>query len=149
MSFYFFLITHSNYEQLITDEKQRRIIRERFKPEHITLPENTAFQLMGQALKVEPDLKNEWEKISRELSQVVQQDSINHIIARDATITQNNITKLFPMHPYSSYLLKFISQDINSNQRTMFQFLCADYSPSDERKNFRWFIDNNSYEYGA
>ena len=149
MSFYFFLITHSNYEQLITDEKQRRIIRERFKPEHITLPENTAFQLMGQALKVEPDLKNEWEKISRELSQVVQQDSINHIIARDATITQSNITKLIPMHPYSSYLLKFISQDINSNQRTMFQFLCADYSPGDERKNFKWFIDNNFYEYGA
>lgn len=147
LSFYFFLITHSDYAQLIPDEKQRRIIRERFKPEKIELPENTAFQLMGQALSIEPDLKDDWEKISLELFDDVKREAVNHIVGRDVTINQSNIKKLLPMHPYSSYLLKFISQDINSNQRTMFQFLCAN---SDEGNgNFKWFIENNSFDYGG
>ena len=104
---------------------------------------------MAQALKVEPDLKNDWKKISDGLFEAVNFFAVNHIISHDTTITQNDIVKLFPLHPYSAYLLKFISQDINSNQRTMFQFLCAEYSPLDEQKNFKWFIDNNAYDWGA
>ena len=150
LSFYFFLITHSAAGQLITDESQRKIIEARFKEYSIDLAENTAFQLMGQALRVEPDLKNDWERICAELLDLVERGAINRIVDRDATINQADIKKLFPLHPYSAYLLKLISQNISSNQRTMFQFLCSDYNLGGEiQNNFRWFIDNYSYDYGA
>lgn len=150
IGFYFFLITHSDANQLIPDEPQRRIIEARFKLCNIILAENTAFQLMGQALRVEPDLKNEWKKICLELLDLSKRGAINLILDRDSTITQADMKKLFPLHPYSSYLLRIISQNISSNQRTMFQFLCADYLIGGEvQTNFRWFIDNYYYEIGA
>ena len=49
--------------------------------------------------------------------------AINRIVDRDVTINQDDIKNLFPLHPYSSYLLRLISQNISSNQRTMFQIL--------------------------
>ena len=59
--FYFFFITHSNASQLIIDESQRKIILDRFKIVGIIFPENTAFQLMAQALHISTDLKDEWQ----------------------------------------------------------------------------------------
>ena len=150
LSFYFFLITHSDAGQLITDESQRKIIEARFKICNITLAESTAFQLMGQALRIEQDLKKDWERICAELLDLTMRGAINRIITRDTSIKEDDIKKLFPLHPYSSYLLKLISQNISSNQRTMFQFLCADYVIGGEvQTNFKWFIDNHSYDYGA
>lgn len=144
LSFYFFLITHSDANQLITDSVQRKIIEARFKISHITLAESTAFQLMSQALMIEPDLKNEWAKISLELWESVQRDAANFIIKRDESIKLDDMKKLLPIHPYAAYLLKFIAQSISSNQRTMFQFLCAS-----DNGTFKNFIDNHGFEYGG
>lgn len=138
LSFYFFLITHSDANQLITDSAQRKIIEARFKLCTITLAESTAFQLMAQAIGVEPDMRSDWESLSLELWEIVKRDAADFIMKRDITIQQADMKKLLPIHPYAAYLLKFISQQISSNQRTMFQFLCADYSENDEgHKNFR------------
>ena len=52
--------------------------------------------------------------------------------------------KLLPIHPYAAYLLKFIAQVISSNQRTMFQFLCAAGNGT-----FKNFIDSHGFEYGG
>ena len=144
LSFYFFLITHSDANQLITDSDQRKIIEARFKISHITLAESTAFQLMSQALMIEPDLKNEWAKISLELWENVQRDAANFIIKRDESIKLDDMKKLLPIHPYAAYLLKFIAQSISSNQRTMFQFLCAAGDGT-----FKNFIDSHGFEYGG
>ena len=144
LSFYFFLITHSDANQLITDPIQRKIIEARFKITAITLAESTAFQLMAQALRIEPDLKDEWKKISLELWENVQRDAANFIIKRDESIKLDDIKKILPIHPYAAYLLKFIAQSISSNQRTMFQFLCA----ADDG-TFKNFIDSHGFEYGG
>ena len=144
LSFYFFLITHSDANQLITDPVQRKIIEARFKITAITLAESTAFQLMAQALTIEPDLKSEWKKISLELWENVQRDAANFIIRRDESIKLDDMKKLLPIHPYAAYLLKFIAQSISSNQRTMFQFLCAAGDGS-----FKNFIDSHGFEYGG
>lgn len=147
LSFYFFLITHSDANQLITDSSQRRIIEARFKLCNITLAESTAFQLMAQAVGVEPDASKDWEYFSRELWEIVKRESADYIIKRDTTIQPSDMKKLLPIHPYAAYLLKFISQQISSNQRTMFQFLCANYSEDDEgHRNFKWFINNYGVE---
>ena len=68
---------------------------------------------------------------------------------RDSSVTERDFISLFPMQPYTAYLLKFIAQDISSNQRTMFQFLSGDYTEGEEeRHNFRWFLDRFGFEYG-
>ena len=144
LSFYFFLITHSDARQLITDSAQRKIIEARFKISHITLAESTAFQLMAQALQIDSGLQGEWEKISRELWGYVQRDAANFIIKRDESIKPDDMKKLLPIHPYAAYLLKFIAQSVSSNQRTMFQFLSAPTSGS-----FKNFIDAHGFEYGG
>lgn len=147
LSFYFFLITHSDANQLITDTSQRRIVEARFKLCNITLAESTAFQLMAQAIGVEPDASKDWEYFSRELWEIVKRESADYIMKRDVTIQPSDMKKLLPIHPYAAYLLKFISQQISSNQRTMFQFLCANYSEDDEgHRNFKWFINNYGVE---
>lgn len=143
LSFYFFLITHSESTQLITDPVQRKILTDRFKQCQITLAESTAFQLMAQAVGVEPDTRSEWEKFLLELWEIVKRDAADFIMKRDVTIQPADMKKLLPIHPYAAYLLKFISQQFSSNQRTMFQFLCANYSENDEgQKNFKWFINH-------
>lgn len=144
ISFYFFLITHSDSNQLIADSNQRKIIQARFKQNQIKLGENAAFKLMGQALRHEPDLSDEWKRTSDDLWNGVMRGTVKHIKDKDVSINTEDFVKLLPMHPYAVYLLKFIAQDIGSDQRTMFQFLSGDI----ERTNFTWFINNFSFEYG-
>lgn len=144
LSFYFFLITHRDANQLIKDSVQLKIISARFKITNIELAESTAFQLMAQALMIEPDLKNEWGKISLELWESVQRDAANFIIKRDESIKLDDMKKLLPIHPYAAYLLKFITAQVSSNQRTMFQFLCAA-----DNGTFKNFIDSHGFEYGG
>ena len=144
LRFYFFLITHSNLEQLIFDDKQRKIIMDRFKTAEIVLPESTALQLLAQALYIDSSLKDEWEKISRELWENVQRDAANFIIRRDESVRAEDMKKLLPIHPYAAYLLKFIAQENGSNQRTMFQFISAN-----GENNFKNFIENRGFQFGG
>lgn len=148
--FYLFLITHSDVNQLIADQNARKIMQARFVSNQLRLGENTAFTLLGQALRHEPDLQNDWDNIVDDLWASVKRGSVDHIKAKDASLLDSDFKNLFPMHPYASYLLKFIAQDISSNQRTMFQFLSGDYAGGDsERTNFKWFINHFAFEYGT
>ena len=148
-SFYFFLITHSDANQLIADQAARKIIEARFRMNPIRIGENTAFKLLGQALRHEKDLDEEWNKTRDELWLSVKRGTADLIKDKDASIQDDDFKNLLPMQPYTAYLLKFIAQDISSNQRTMFQFLSGDYVEGDnERTNFKWFIDHYGYEYG-
>lgn len=147
INFYFFLITHSAVGQLIQDQQARRIIEARFKLTRIELEESTAFKLLGQAIRHEPDLSAEWNKISDELWGGVKRGSVDVIKAKDITIQDSDFRELLPLHPYAAYLLKVIAKDISSNQRTIFQFLSGDYS-DDSRVNFKSFIEHNAYEFG-
>ena len=148
-SFYFFLITHSDANQLIADQTARKIIEARFRQYQISIGENTAFKLLGQALRHEKDLDGEWNKTKEELWLSVKRGTVDLIKDKDSSIQNDDFKNLLPMQPYTAYLLKFIAQDISSNQRTMFQFLSGDYIEGDEeRTNFKWFIEHYGYEYG-
>ena len=141
LNFYFFLITHSDANQLITDSVQRKIIESRFKTATITLAEGTAFQLMAQSLIIEPELKNEWSQISNELWENVRRKAAKFLAEHDRSVKLDDVKKLLPIHPYAAYLLKSIAQSISSNQRTMFQFLCADNETA-----FPNFIANHEFK---
>lgn len=148
INFYFFLITHSG-TQIINDQSAKKIIEARFKIKPIDMAETTAFKLMGQATKHDPDLKSEWDKLSDDLWGRVERVTKNTIIRYAKDTNESELKSLLPMHPYAAYLLKIISKEISSNQRTMFQFLSGDYQDGDkERSNFRWFIKNHDNEMG-
>lgn len=147
INFYFFLITHSAVGQLIQDQQARKIIEARFKLTRIELEESTAFKLLGQALRHDTDLLNEWNAISDELWDFVKRGAVEVIKGKDFSIKDTDLKELLPLHPYAAYLLKIIAKDISSNQRTIFQFLSGDYS-SDDRINFKSFIEHNAYEFG-
>lgn len=149
ISFYFFLITHSDVNQLIADQSARKIMQARFVSNRLTLGENAAFTLLGQALRPEPDLEPDWNGVKDKLWASVARGAAKHIEDKDTTLRDADFKNLFPMHPYASYLLKFIAQDISSNQRTMFQFMSGDYADEKgDRTNFRWFIDHFGFEHG-
>lgn len=149
ISFYFFLITHSG-TQIINDQSAKKIIEARFKIRPIDMAETTAFKLMGQAIKREPDLETAWAKVADDLWGRVEFVTKKTIIQYARDITEPELKSLLPVHPYAAYLLKVISTEISSNQRTMFQFLTDDFMSSDkEKRNFRWFINNHTSEMGG
>ncbi|GAB6155780.1 hypothetical protein JCM17380_45310 [Desulfosporosinus burensis] len=148
INFYFFLITHSA-TQIINDQNAKKIIEARFKIRPIDMAETTAFKLMGQAIKRDLDLSIEWDKVSNDLWGRVERVTRNTIIYHSRDANEAELKSLLPMHPYAAYLLKIISKEISSNQRTMFQFLSGDYQDGDKEKcNFRWFLKNHNSEIG-
>ena len=148
ISCYLFLITHSSAGQLIQDKGSKTIIEARFKLDTIELEESTAFKLLGQALRHEPDLLEEWNQTNNQLWDGVKRGSVDVIKNKDYNIQDDDFKALLPMHPYAAYLLKFIAKDISSNQRTIFQFLSGDYSDDEDKTNFKWFIEHFAFEYG-
>ena len=59
-----------------------------------------------------------------------------------ARISDDELKKILPIHPYAALLLKHISSAFDSNQRSMFDFIKNDRG--DEIKGFQWFI----HQYG-
>jgi hypothetical protein len=146
--FYPFIITHTGAE-IITDQAARKILEARFKILSIDMAETTAFMLMGQVIRKNNDLKNEWEKCTEGLWARIERTTRRNLLNKVSTITERELVQLFPIHPYAAYLLMILSKDLSSNQRTMFQFLSGDYeSEGSIKTNFRWFIDNHSNEHG-
>jgi hypothetical protein len=147
IKFYFFLITHSTASQLIADSYSRKIIEARFKLPQIEMADTTAFMLMGQALKHNKSLQNEWDNEIIDLWQRVERCTKDSILRYADDIKESELKMLLPLHPYAAYLLKVISSSISSNQRTMFSFLSGDSMEGGVVKtNFRWFIENHSNE---
>ena len=146
IKFFFFLITHQSSE-IINDPIAKKVIETRFKLPVIEMADATAFQLMANAIKINPNLLDEWSKEAEDLWQRVERSAKDTILKYSDDIKESEIKALLPLHPYAAYLLKIISKDISSNQRTMFQFLSGNYTDGDQTKiNFKWFIENHSNE---
>lgn len=145
--FYFLLITHKSHSQFIHDTDTRKKLEDRFKMKKIEMANTTAFMLMRQALDFVPDLKNEWDNIVHNLWAVIEKSVGNSINKYVENVNDSDLKSLLPLHPFAAFILEQISSTINSNQRTMFLFLCGDSNFSDTRKyNFRWFIKNHEYD---
>lgn len=146
MPFYFLLITHRRLEQFIHDSDSRKKLEERFKMHRLDMGSNTAFMLIRNAIQVTPDLESEWTNIKSNLWLNVEKIVGETLISYDDSIKKDDLKELLPLHPYAAFMLQILAREINSNQRTMFQFLCGDPNELVKLKtNFRWFIENNSY----
>lgn len=163
--FYFVIVTHES-DGLIAKQDDRSKISDRFiKPRvHIELPDNMAFQLMAQAMKETDDqvMKDEWAQIKQGLN--IRLGSVRaritagarkHAKAGAKTILSNeDLQKIVPLHPYAALMLKHISRVFTSSQRSMFDFIVA-RDPDEDRiddsddnilacRAFKWFINHHN-----
>lgn len=144
--FYFIIVTHEA-EKVFADSKAAKKFLDRFqKPVEISLPENTAFKLLHQAMKItsDPVLAEEWNtKILPTLS-----DVRKRILSFDrassnkkSSFTDEDLQSVAPIHPYAALILRQIASMFNSNQRSMFDFVI---NGSSDLQGFKWFINNYS-----
>ena len=144
MPFYFLLITHKRHDQFIHETDRRMILEARFKMNKIDMVPTTAFMLMRNAIEIDTDLNNEWENNKANLWFNVEKMVHNSLGVYAKDIKDEDLKGLLPLHPFAAFMLQNISREVNSNQRTMFQFLCGDPNASENAKNnFRWFIENS------
>ena len=162
--FYFVIVTHES-DGLIANQSDRSKISNRFiEPRvHIELPDNMAFRLMHQAMKETDDevMKNEWAQVKQGLNSRLG-NVRNHITASakkhakagaKTILSDDDLQKIVPLHPYAALMLKHISRVFTASQRSMFDFIVArdpDVDRVDDSdanvlacRAFKWFINHN------
>jgi len=121
MPFYLLLVTHRSPDQFrnIDDATQRKLL-DRFHNIHFEMKPVTAYQLMGNALEVKPQLRGVWETRRETLWGQVEALTV-HLLAHEAR--KEDFKGLIPIHPVSAFLLSKIAREFTSSQRTLFRFL--------------------------
>lgn len=147
--FYFIIVTHEA-EKVFADSSAAKKFLDRFqKPVEISLPENTAFKLLHQAMKLtdDPVQLNDWNNgilpsLNGRLSDV--RKSILGFQragkSRKSDFSDADLQSVAPIHPYAALILRQIASMFNSNQRSMFDFVINE---SEDTKGFKWYINNH------
>lgn len=148
--FYFMIVSHQSKSLFANAETAKKILDRFVPPIKIELPENMAFRLMAQAMKVtnDPVLRGEWERdyrptLNEDLASVraAIRDSAKRStsLGEKTVISDEELQSIVPIHPYAALVLKHLSVAFNSNQRSMFDFIINNDS---DAKAFKWFIAN-------
>lgn len=148
--FYFIIVTHEA-EKVFADSSAAKKFLDRFqKPIEISLPENTAFKLLHQAMKLtdDPVLLNEWNNgILPTLNNRRLADARKSILNfqragknKKSDFSDKDLQSVAPIHPYAALILRQIASMFNSNQRSMFDFVINE---SEDTQGFKWFINNH------
>lgn len=138
--FYFIVVTHP-ITSISSSDDSWKIVQQRFEKVEITLPDNIAFELIGDAFKVREAAKANWELMNSDLNSSVNSSRV--AIMKATSITDDMVMrKMLPIHPMAALVLKNIASAFQSNQRSMFDFI---KTPKDlDVKAFQWFIQNTS-----
>ena len=138
------IVTHFTTSFLPENDNSAQIIVDRFKPTmEISLPENIAFELIGDALKVKPAFKQEWDALSDDLNERMEEPR-RKIAKMLKDVDEGVFRAMLPFHPYAALALKNIAALFDSNQRSMFTFIAAE----EDARAFKWYIKNHSPENG-
>jgi hypothetical protein len=150
--FYFVIICHQSRD-LFTDTTTAKKILDRFvTPIEIKLPENMAFKLMAQAMKLTSDTvsakewMNEYKPALNDQLILVRKSiedsaSKSRKLGEKTVISDDELKGIVPIHPYAALLLKHMSVIFNSNQRSMFDFIIS--NDITDAKGFKWYIQNH------
>ena len=140
--FYLCIVTHKSKALFDDADRDKNKILDRFVSPtcKLELPENIAFQLMGQALEKnsDPTILKEWKRYADDLNDRMRE--ARKIVKECAHISDSELMGILPIHPYTALLLKHISSVYASDQRSMFDFIKN--NRGEEIKGFQWFIDN-------
>ena len=138
------IVTHKAEGYFSDGDPDKRKILDRFVPPiHISLPENIAFELMAQAMKVtdDEDLAAKWHKNKNSLDKRTMQS--RSAVKNKINLTDKDLSNVLPIHPYAALLLQHISIYYTSTARSMFNFIKND--EGEDVKAFQWFIDNYDF----
>ncbi len=138
------IVTHKAEGYFSDGDPDKKKILDRFvSPVHISLPENIAFALMHEAMKVTDDeaLAAKWQKNKGSLDKRTMQSRT--AVKNKIGLTDNDLSNVLPIHPYAALLLQHISIYYTSTARSMFNFIKND--EGDDVKAFQWFIDNYDF----
>ncbi len=138
------IVTHKAEGYFNDGDPDKRKILDRFvSPIHISLPENIAFKLMHEALKVtdDPDKAAKWEKHKASLDRRVAKSRT--VVKNKINLTDEDLSNVLPIHPYAALILQHISIYYTSTARSMFNFIKND--EGGDVKAFQWFIDRYDF----
>ena len=140
------IVTHKAEGYFSDGDPDKRKILDRFvSPIHISLPENIAFELMAQAMKItdDPEKAIKWErnKVSLERRTAQSRTAVKNKI----NLSDNDLNNVLPIHPYAALILQHISIYYTSTARSMFNFIKND--EGEDVKAFQWFI--NKYDFSS
>ena len=121
------IVTHKAEGYFSDGDPDKRKILDRFvSPIHISLPENIAFELMHEALKVTDDVDKaaKWEKHRKSLEDRTMQS--RSAVSKKIGLTDKDLSNVLPIHPYAALILQHISIYYTSTARSMFNFIKND-----------------------
>lgn len=139
------IVTHKAEGYFSDGDPDKRKILDRFvDPIHISLPENIAFELMHEALKVtdDPDRAAKWEKNKNSLSRRTGQSRA--AVEKAINLSDQDLSNVLPIHPYAALILQHISIYYTSTARSMFNFIKND--EGEDVKAFQWFIGKYDFK---
>lgn len=135
--FYFVIVTHRTASIVNSQDESWKIVQQRFNQVEITLPNNIAFELIGQAFKAKPAAAEAWSHEAETLNKRL--EGSRNAVMHETHITNPKVMKdIMPIHPMAALVLKNIAEAFASNQRSMFDFIKV----KDNSKAFQWFISN-------
>jgi len=137
MPFYLVVVSHQMEAYFNERDASAKKIKDRFMPCNIEMPNNIAFDLMKDAMKIKEDLKDNWNRISQDL--ITRTTEARKEVNKYTGIQEEVLKGILPLHPLTAFLLKFISESFESNQRSMFDFI----KNNDGSEAFQWYIDNH------
>lgn len=142
INFAIMVITHKSPTQIVSDNDTGKKISDRFNTDCIIqLPEEQGIKLMASAINVVEDnkYKKEWETYSESLLNRVK--NLCYELSQHVKISEEEYRKVLPLHPYAILVIRVISENFGSNQRSMLDFMKAS-SDKENKKGFVWFIEN-------
>ena len=143
--FYMIVATHMSGSLAtpgeISDKKSSfSSVYDRFMHVTIEMPDNIAFELIHDAMRIKDVARDEYEGLTDELNGYM--SSSRKAVCEQAKVDERVMRGIFPIHPMAALLLKYISTSFASNQRSMFNFIKND--DSDNLQAFQWFINHHS-----
>jgi hypothetical protein len=120
----FFLVpvTHMDISAYLAEGSQRfKYAHDRFYFRKLQMPNDTAFRLAKQAMKNADDPDGKWKKAKDDLW-----DSVSSIVNKfngTDDPSRDSFYDILPIHPMAAFLLKHLSEQAKSNQRSFFEYL--------------------------
>lgn len=142
--FYFVFVTHMSGTLFSSSEHKAhkgsfRALLDRFHHKSIEMPDDVAFQLIADSIKVKENYKDEYEK---DVEYMIKETSEARQFVTEAIKMKDGnevIKRMIPIHPMAALLLKHIAENFASNQRSMFNFI-----KNENEEGFQWFLKNKT-----
>ena len=141
--FNFVLVAH-DAESMKAEGGEASTLYSRFVHMNISMPDNVAFELINDALKINstPGIREEYDYLTKELAEYTYEP--RKAVCAFVGIKEHLMRNILPIHPMAALLLKYISTEFAANQRSMFNFIKTE--DADKLQAFQWFIKNKSPE---